>query len=286
MLRRLVVAVFGCTLALVASAAELETAGSISNLYWAPDRIDNTAGHTMTGSELFWQVEGSVSQDFSDGLRFKGGVEQDPILKRRLFAELGFDVNNLTIHFTPFVGLINTAQKWFNPGLEASVRYVFPGVGFVEGGFSTSFAPLSKVGDYYISSEFASVGISVENGIITFSVDDRSSIVRSTSLLDVQDYQTRYLLDTEIFYKNFPVRTNLILGYQLMGRAYIASSPHDTPLHSALGGLRLTMLVGPDFSVYSEGIASLVNLGLGDTLLKVPDSSLLFELKTGLKFHL
>ena len=286
MLRRLVVAVFGCALAFVVSATEVETAVSISNLFWAPDRLDTTAGHTMTGTEIFWQLEGSMSQDFSDGLRFRGGVEQDTILKRRLYADLGFDLNSLTVHFTPFVGLVNTAQKWFNPGLEASVQYVFPGFGFVQGGFSTSFAPLSKIGDYYLSSEFASVGISVENGIVTFSVDDRSSIVRATSLVDVQDYQTRYLLDTEIFYKNFPLRTNLILGYQVLGRAYTGVSPHDTPLHSALGGLKLTLLLGPDYAVYTDWIASLFNLGLGDTVLKVPDSSLLSEFKIGLKVHL
>ncbi|MEI8093979.1 MAG: hypothetical protein WCG80_07205 [Spirochaetales bacterium] len=257
----------------------------MTNLFWSDTRGADVAGFTQTGADLFWQVAGSVSQDLSDGVQFQGGIEEDPVLKRRVYARLGFDMESLTIRFTPFLGVLNTTQKWFNPGLEASVGYTFPGLGSLTGGFSTSFAPLSKVGDYYLSSEYASLVVFLDNGILTLSVDDRSSIVRKTSLLDVQNYLTAYRLDTELFVKNFPVRTAIILGYQTAGRSYIATTPNETPLNSILVGMRLMVNFGTFLSVYGEGVGSVFNFGTLDTKVAVPDSSMLYQVQSGIKFH-
>jgi len=264
---------------------DLETSFRFDNLYWAPTRTSSTAGKTFDGTDLFWNLQGSISQELGDGLTFKGGIEVDPILRARAYSRLGVALDSLTLSFTPFLGTFSSTQKWFNPGLEAMVEYTWPGLMFVRGGFLTTFAPVSKEGDYYLSSQAAAVGFLSENGIVSFNIEDKAATFRQSATLTTVDSSTKYWMDTEMFLKNFPLRWAILTGYQVTGRSYVTTVEVSTPVHSVLLGGRLSYDFGGGTVVWVQGEASLFNVGWNDTILNLGSSKTLFQTVAGVHYH-
>jgi hypothetical protein len=264
---------------------DLEVSSRLDNLYWASGRTNSVSGRTFQGSDLFWNLQGSVTQELTDSLVFKGGIEIDPVLRWRAYSRLAFDLENLTLEFSPLIGVFNTTQKWFNPGLEAGVQYTWPGAFFVRAGFLTTFAPVAKSGDYYLSSQSFSVGALMENGIVSFHVEDKAATIRTLDTLTTVDATTKYWLDTEMFLKNFPLRWALITGYQATGRSYIASTETTTTLHSALLGARFSWDFGAGTVVWAQAESALFNVGWNAAVLAVPSTTGLFQATVGARYH-
>lgn len=279
-----------CTVLLFLGASsawsvDLELSTRSTNLYWAPTRGNDTAGYTYKGSDLFWNLQGSVTQELQDGLLFKGGVEIDPILRWRAYSRLSYSFENMTIQFAPFLGIFNTAQKWFNPGLDAMVQYTWPGFMFVRGGFMTSFAPVSKTGDYYLSGMSAAVGALLENGIVSFNIEDKSATFKVSDTLTTVDASTKYWLDTEMFLKNVPLKWAVLTGYQVTRRSYVDAAEVNTPLHSILLGGRLSWDFGVGTVVFLQAESSFFNTGWDDTVTDVPSTAVIFDLVAGVRYH-
>jgi len=285
MIRPLRWALFLCILASSAFGIDLELSTRLDNLYWSPTREDTTAGRTFAGSDWFWNVQGSVTQDLADGLQFKGGVEIDPILRWRAYAKMAFALDNLSLQFTPFLGTFNSTQKWFNPGLEALVEYTWPGLLFVRGGFLTTFAPVSKSGDYYLSSQTAAVGFLMENGIVTFNIVDKSATFRVSDTLTTVDAATKYWLDTEMYVKNFPLHWAILTGFQITNRSYVTTSETTTPVYAALLGGRLAWDFGSGTQVFAQAESAVFKYGWSSTKMAVPASSALLEAVVGARYH-
>jgi hypothetical protein len=264
---------------------DLELSSRLDNLYWSPQKLDTPSGHQFTGADLFYNFEGSVTQEIGDGLQFRGGIAVDPILRSRAYAQLNFAVDNLNLAFTPFLGTFNSTQKWFDPGLSALVEYSWPGFLFVRGGFLTTFAPVAKSGDYYLSSLTAAVGGVLENGIVTFTIEDKSATFRTSDVLTTVDSSTKYWLDTEMFLKNFPLRWAILTGYQVTGRSYIAAAETATTVHSALLGLRLSWDIGSGTVLYLQGESALFTVGWNETTLAVPSNQGLYQVVAGVRYH-
>jgi hypothetical protein len=278
-----------CTILLLLGASswslDLELSTRFDSLYWAPTRGDNTAGYTYRGSDLFWNIQGSVTQELQDGLLFKGGVQIDPILRWRAYSQLSYSLENMTLQFAPFLGVFNTTQKWFNPGLDAQVQYAWPGFMFVRGGFLTTFAPVAKTGDYYINGLSAAVGALLENGIVTFSIEDKSSSFRVSDVLTTVDESTKYWVDTEMFLKNVPFRWAVLTGYQVTRRSYVEAAQVDTSIHSVLVGGRISWDFGAGTVVYAQGETSFFNTGWDATVMKLPTSTPVFDVVAGVRYH-
>lgn len=266
-------------------AAEIEVSGRLDNLVWDHGRTATTAGKTFQGTDLFWTVDGSVTQELNDTLTFQGGWSNDPVLRWRLFGRLAMAMDNLSLRFSPFLGAFNSVQKWFNPGLETYVEYTWPGVLAVGGGFTTTFAPVAKAGDYYLAAQTVSVSSLMANGIVSFKIDDRSATFRQSDVLTTVDAQTKYSLDTEMFLKNVPIHWALLLGYQITDRTYVATTETRTTVHSALLGGRLAWDFGGGTSVYLQSEASVFSTGWGDTVWAVASSTPLVQTTLGARYH-
>jgi len=264
---------------------DLEASTSLNNLYWKPSRGNDTAGYTFQGSDLFWNLQGSVTQELSDTLTFKGGIEIDPVLRWRAYTKLGVALDNITLNFSPFLGVFNSDQKWFNPGFDAQVQYTWPGFMYLQGGFLTTFAPVAKTGDYYLSSLSAVVGLLMQNGIVSFHIEDKAATFRTKDGLTTVDASTKYWLDTEMFLKNFPLRWALLTGYQITGRSYITTAETVTSLQSALLGARLSWDFDPTTSAYVQGETSIFNVGWDQTVMDLPSSATLFQAVAGVRYH-
>jgi len=272
-------------LASPAFGIDLEVSSRIDNLYWNSGRQDTASGQTYQGTDWFWNLQGSVTQDLADGIQFKGGVEIDPILRWRAYSQLGFNLESLSVKFTPFLGVFNSAQKWFNPGMEAQVEYTWPGLMFLRGGFLTTFAPVAKTGDYYLSSQSASLGFLVQNGIVSLNIEDKSATFRVSDTVTTVDESTKYWVDTEMFLKNFPLRWAILTGFQITNRSYIATSEDSTPIYSVLLGGRLAWDFDSGTSVFVQGESSIFNYGLGSTTMSLPASVPVLDATAGMRFH-
>jgi hypothetical protein len=278
-----------CTVLLLLGASswslDLDLSTRFDSLYWAPGRGDNTAGYTFRGSDLFWNIQGSVTQELQDGLLFKGGVQIDPVLRWRAYSQLSYSLENLTLQFAPFLGLFNTTQKWFNPGLDAMVQYTWPGFMFVRGGFLTTFAPVSKTGDYYLTGLSAAVGALLENGIVSFNIEDKSATFRVSDTLTTVDASTKYWVDTEMFLKNVPFRWAVLTGYQVTRRSYVETAQVDTSVHSVLLGGRFSWDFGGGTTAYIQGETSFFNTGWDSTVMKLPSTTPVFDAVAGVRYH-
>ncbi len=265
---------------------DVEVSSRFDNLYWNSTRRDDASGRTFSASDLFWTLQGSVTQELADGLLFKGGVENDPILRWRAYSQLGFSLEGFSLKFAPFLGVFNSTQKWFSPGMDASVQYTWPGFVFVRGGFLTTFAPISKTGDYYLSALNAAVGVQVPNGIITFNVEDKSATFRVMDGLTTIDESTKYWLDTEMFIKNFPLRWAILSGYQITNRSYVTNSEDTTPVYSILVGARFSWDFSADTTAFVQMESSFFNTGLGSTNMNLASTALIYDAVAGVRYHL
>jgi len=263
---------------------DMEVSFRTDNLYWAPTHRDTAAGRTYQGADLFWSLEGSVTQELGDGLLFKGGIVNDPVLRTRAYTQLGFTLDNLSLNFSPFLATFNST-KWFSPGMEAMVEYTWPGLLFVRGGFLTTFAPVAKNGDYYLSSLTAGVGALLENGILSFNVVDKMATFQLPGTLTTVDGSTKYWVDLEMFLKNFPLRWAFLTGYQLTNRTYLDATEVSTPVHSVLIGARLAWDFGQGTTTYLQGESAFFQQGWDDTILKVPSSTAVFQAACGVRYH-
>jgi hypothetical protein len=285
MIRRLRWAVLLMISAGPSFGVDLDLSSRVDNLYWATTRQNLTAGYTFKGTDLFYNLQGSVTQELGDNLQFKGGVEIDPVLRSRAYAQLAFSLDRLSLQFAPLLGTFNSTQKWFNPGLEAVVQYTWPGLGYVRGGFLTTFAPVAKVGDYYLSSQSAAAGALFENGIVSFNIEDKAATFRTTDSMTTVDASTKYWLDTEMFLKNFPLRWAILTGFQAASRSYVTATEVTTTLYSVLLGARFSWDFGSGTAVYAQGESALFNTGWGSTVMAVPASAALFDLVAGVRYH-
>lgn len=266
-------------------ALEIETSSSFSNLYFDSLRNPDVSGKTFKGSDLFWCIDFTAREEFQEGFKVSGGFQTDLIQKRRLFSQINVDVGNFSLFFSPFIGFINTTEKWFNPGIEASLQYAFPGFGFLKGGFSTTFSPLSKNGDYYTGSQFTTLGVFLENGIVSLNIENKLFTQKKDQSLDATDELTKYYLNTEVFIKNFPFKFNVGTGYQILNRSYnSASNQQQTTLHSLLVGAGCNWEMDKQTVTYLQIQSAVATLGWNDAIYSVPDTGILYFVKLGVKY--
>lgn len=284
MIRTSFVAVFIVFSASLCFGIEVELTFRGDNLYWAPSHRDTVDGRTYQGADLFWTVEGSITQELGDGVLFKGGVINDPVLRSRAFTQLGFALNSLSLNFSPFLATFNSS-KWFSPGMEALVEYTWPGLLFVRGGFLTTFSPVAKNGDYYLSSLTASVGGLLENGILTLNVVDKAATFQLPDGLTTVDGSTKYWVDLEMFLKNFPLRWAFLTGYQLTNRTYLTASEVSTPVHSLLIGARFAWDFGQGTTTFLQGESAFFQQGWNGAVVRVPSQTAVFQASTGVRYH-
>ncbi len=267
-----------------ASALDWQASTLWTNLTWAPSRQADTAGETFSGSDLYGNGSLLLTQKLKNDFTLSSGWVGDPIQRGRIFLQLGYSQENFSLALSPFVGTLTTPQTWFNPGMSLNLQVTKPGLGFIGGGFLTTFAPVASNGDEYTSGMDAVAGVYLEHGILTFSVANKAFLTNNSGIF-VKDSQTRYLFDTEVFEKNIPFRIAVDLGYQTLNRTYTSSAITWTQIDTGLFGGRLSWVTSPHTSFFLKTLISLFSLGEGATLYSVPSSTALFELEAGISYQ-
>lgn len=263
---------------------EIETSSSITNLYFDTSRTLDIEGKTFRGSDLFWCLDFAAKEEFQEGFNVSGGILTDIIMKRRIFSEINLNLGNFGLFCTPFIGFVNTWQKWINPGFEAAIQYSFPGYGFIKAGFSTTFSPLTKVGDYYTGSQFANFGLYLDNGIVTLEIENKVFTLKQDDSMNSTNELTKYYLNSEIFIKNFPFKFNIGTGYQMLNRTYNTVSETQTTLHSLLIGFGTKWEISKNLTAFINGQSAIATLGWNSIIYSVPDTGLLYFIKIGASY--
>ena len=284
MIRFLLLVAIVLGFALPAESLDLKASTVWTNLTWASSRQADTAGETFSGSDLYGNGSLLLTQKLKNDFALSSGWVGDPIQRGRIFLKLGYSQENFSVSLSPFVGTLTTPQTWFNPGMSLRLQTTKPGLGFIGAGFLTTFAPVANNGDAYTSGMHAEVGMYLEHGILTFSVENKAFLTDTNGVF-VKDSQTRYLFDTEVFEKNIPFRFAVDLGYQTLSRTYTAPAVTSTQIDSCLFGGKLSWVTSPRSSVFVKALVSLFSLGEGAAIYGVPSSTALFELEAGFTYQ-
>jgi hypothetical protein len=144
---------------------------------------------------------------------------------------------------------------------------------------------VSKTGDYYLSGLSAAVGALLENGIVSFNIEDKSATFRVSDTLTTVDASTKYWMDTEMFLKNVPFRWAVLTGYQVTRRSYVETAQVDTSVHSVLLGGRVSWDFGAGTVVFVQGETSFFNTGWDDTVMKLASTTPVFDMVAGVRYH-
>ena len=265
-------------------AFEVDSSAMVTNLYWAPSRNADTPGETFNGQDYFWNWNESFKAALGKELEVRTGWLTDPILRHQLFVDFMGHYNNLSFSVGPVLGTFNTQQTWFSPGIRTEFQYTLPGVLFFRTHLETSFPPLLAPGDTYSGELKGSLGFYLENGIVTLEAENKT-FVENKSNTNVKDNLTKYLMDTEIFVKNFPMRLAIDLGYQSLSRIYYpVNTSVSTQVETALFGGKITWDINSKSSIYVKEENSLFSFGQQSTVYSVPDYGLLFSLEAGYRW--
>lgn len=267
-------------------ALDLNLNSSMTNIFWSGDRKADTAGLEFKGADLFYSVDGWISQEIGDGLGMKAGFSNDMILRKKAFADIFYKFDNFTFTVGPFFSTFNTVEKWFNPGILAAFQMDIPGWIFLKVGFQSNLGGMSKVGEFIISDQFATAGLYLPNGIITGGMRDRSFQQTTGANATVIDSLTDFNLSTEVFEKNFPVRYAFDMRYQILNRSYQAATVKTSPVHSILLDNKFTWETSPGLSLYGAFGFNLLSFGTDSTVYSVPKQGFLYTASLGMKTKL
>lgn len=262
--------------ATAAFSTDLTIQANSSNLFWAAARTNDVAGTTFAGADFFYGLDAYIAQDLGENLKLKAGMIDDQIIHRKIFSEISYAYSNFTITVGPFFSTIATAEKWFSPGILAAFQYDIPGYLFARVGFQTSMNPLGRNGDFALADQWATVGIFLPNGIISGTIQDRSFQNRKSATITTIDSRSDYVLSTEVFEKNFPIRYALDIKYQILSRVYQASTTTSTPLNSALLGNRITWDIDQNWTVAAGFDFNILTFATDDTNFTVGANTFLY----------
>lgn len=125
----------------------------------------------------------------------------------------------------------------------------------------------------------------LENGIVTFNVEDKAATFRVDETLTTVDGSSKYWLDAEMFIKNFPLRWAVLPGYQITSKTYVSEVETSATVHSALLGARVSYDWGLGTSAWIQGEAALLSLGWDQTVFEVSKTAVLFQAVAGVRYH-
>jgi hypothetical protein len=263
---------------------DLEIVGGLGNMVFDPEQdIYLTTGRV--------QVSGETGNNFA----YSGGFERDFLLQNRLFANMEFKLDYITMELGPVVGLFNTSEQPINPGFSAGMGLEFPGIFFVNLKASSSLGGvLDSKGSYIQTAGEISAGFWVPYVVCSFNMNTKGFNLEKGSNHLTEDTATRYFFRADVFSKNVPYTCRLDLGYQTIKRSDSSDSISGGVLHRdtqtdefkafyigleasymIIPGLKL--LLGGEVPVYSWSVKSAKN---------VNKESLFFQAHTGVLWTL
>jgi hypothetical protein len=166
---------------------------------------------------IFAQLSGEL-----DGLAFNAGFERDPLMRNRLFGNFKLDLEYIVIEAGPMLGVFNSPELLFNPGVSTGLKLQLPGIVFAQGTGSSTLAFISseKTGNYSQYSGDLAAGFWVPYVICSLNMSIRNFSFRESENLLIEDESRRYFFKADVYTKNVPYTIRVDLGYQSLSRSY------------------------------------------------------------------
>ena len=219
-----VIVIFIFFMALPVFSLELEIIGGIGNLAYDRNRTSSLGGTDGAFSPQLFPLALLRLSGEHDGLAFNAGLERDPIMHTRLFANVMVDMEYIIIEAGPTIGLLNSFELLLNPGVSGSLKFQIPGKIFVQasGSSSLAFIRMEKTGNYSQYGGDAGLGFWVPYVICSLNTGISNFTVRERGNLLIEDELSRYFFRADVFTKNVPYDIRVDLGYQSLRRSYIS----------------------------------------------------------------
>lgn len=243
------------------SGLEISVSQEVTNLYFSPVKTADNPG--FKAEDWFFGTNLNAEGEIAPGFYLEGGWTMDATARKRLYADIKFRGDSVSLGIGPFIGVVNTWEAWTTPGISTFFQLDFPGFSYFRTTIRSSLPPLTAKGDYYLGSETFDFGLYVENGLIGMAVDlNRFSVLEDDMTITTDDQKAIKLL-TEVFFKNNPLRFGLGFTIQNLTRSY-GSSDTSFSVYSGLLDLGLTMTINNNWEIFFNNRSALVNFGFGD----------------------
>ena len=275
------------------SPLSLELVGGLGNHSYDQERTIALSDESVEGSfspNLFPLVLARFSGEYGN-ISYNTGFERDPLSKNRLFMNVKTDFNFFFVEAGPYLGLFNTKQLPFNPGLSVSTGFSLPGIVFIRASGASTLGPIMDVPDYYYqNSGGISAGFWVPHVVCSLNMSSKSFTVRNVDMLLIENSLKRYFFSADVFTKNVPYTIRVDLGFENLSRSYITEeisgssiikSTTKDEFKSIFMGFELNytftpalkVLLGAEMPVHSWGVSPMQN---------PPKDTILFEARAGI----
>ena len=260
------------------AALEIDAVFRIENIDFKNDRL--VTENTFSGTDLFWGLSLSGSQDLSDNILLKSGFYNDAILRNTFSSLFTYNHQYFSIGVGPFFGLFNDIAAILKPGISSNLRLELPGIIYILFNSDNSIGgQLSDSGDYIQERINISLGYYVRNAICSINIGNKKYTQKKDNY-EIVDSLTDYSFKVDIFSKYSPYRILFSLSYQILSKGYI--EPTVTTKHTIktiiLGGgtefkvtealWTMLNLEGSLFTIGSDELQGLANPGPGGHLFR------------------
>ncbi|GHU64357.1 hypothetical protein FACS189447_01000 [Spirochaetia bacterium] len=284
--------IFFFLMPLAAGAMDLELSGGVGNAAFDDDRTFTLGEESKAFTpQIFPLIKAGISGDIGDSFIYYAGYERDPILRNRVYANMGYKVGFLTLEMGPFLGVLNSKDSILTPGAAVGINLQFPGIVFLDlKASSTLGSLLEDTGDYAQNTRNLSLGFWVPYVVCSLNMETKEHIVLTKSETVTEDAVERYFFRADVYTKNVPYTVQVDLGYQNLSRSYsdyrlVKKNTKTDELKAFFLGLEAAYTLFPGFKTFFGGEIPLYSWSSGD-MEKPENDAFLFRLRGGIVWTL
>jgi hypothetical protein len=277
---------------ILAGAMDLELSGGAGNVAFDSKRTSSLGEEDGAFKpQPFPLIKAEVSGEVGDNFIYYGGFERDPILRNRVYANMGYNLKFLTLEMGPFLGVANNKDSIFNPGAAVGIGLNFPGIIFLDlKASSTLGGLLEDTGDYAQNTRNVSIGFWVPYVVCSLNMDTKKHTVLEKSEQVIEDAAKRYFFRADVYTKNVPYTIQVDLGYQSLTRSYsdyslVKKNTKTDEFKTFFLGLEAAYTFKPGFKAFLGGEMPLYAWSSGD-MADAKKGSILFEFRGGIVWTL
>ncbi|OHD12795.1 MAG: hypothetical protein A2Z96_06825 [Spirochaetes bacterium GWB1_48_6] len=265
------------------SALDMVVSQSVTNLY--VNSASTSTNNKFTADDWLFTTNFSIKEEIAPGMSIMGGWNMDETTRKRLFTEVQYKSDVITLGVGPYFGIYNTSKTWIAPGLSTLFQLDLPGFGYINTAFQSTFIPLIQSGDYYQNMISFGSGLYLPNGIIGLNMEYK----RFSEMLDTTvatDDLKAITASTEVFKKNFPLKFGADFRFQSSTREYSVEKLYYS-IYSGIVVLKFNYEINPNFVLFLNSSSSILNFGYGgfttsgNTRFAPPSNAYIFAVEIG-----
>ena len=271
----------------------LELTAGLGNFSYDQDRTTALSDDAVKGSfspNFFPLALARFSGDYRN-IAYSAGFEKDPLAKNRVFMNVKTDFDFFFLEAGPYVGLFNTKQLPFNPGLSASMGFSFPGIVFINVSGASTLGPIMDVTGYYYQNKGGlSAGFWVPYVVCSVNISSENFTTREKDTLLIKNSLAKYFFRADVFTKNIPYTIRVDLGFENLSRSYtsqdisggsLIKDSETDEFKSIFMGLELIYTFTPAFKILLGGEMPVYSWG-NRPMQNPPKGVILFEARAGI----